>query len=199
MQFSIRRPWPKPKTPTQEWVESIVVALFLALFIRTFFFQAFRIPSGSMEPTLQIGDRLLVNKLDYGPVFPFLHVRLPGFSHPQRGDVVVFKYPLDPHKDFIKRLIAFGGETLTIQFGEIYINGRAIDTPPMNKIFYYDKGGFLQRNNYVIEVPPGYYFVMGDNSANSQDSRYWGFVPEWMVVGKAAIIYWPLTRIRFIK
>jgi signal peptidase I len=188
----------KEKSSLQEWVESIVIAFFLAMFIRTFFFQAFRIPSGSMEHTLEIGDRLLVNKLQYGAMLPFTHYRLPGFTKPQRGDVVVFKYPKEPRKDFIKRLIAFGGETVQIKYGDVYINGQLIEDPAIKNVFYYNRGDFND-SEFMLTIPRGQVFVLGDNSASSHDSRYWGCLPEWMVIGQAQVIYWPLNRMRFIK
>lgn len=185
------------KSATREWVESIVVAFVLAMFIREFFFQAFRIPSGSMRNTLLEGDRLLVNKLYYGPKIRFTQKRLPGFTTPQRGDVIVFIYPQDSKRDFIKRLIALGGETVEIKDGDVYVNGKLVEDPRIKNIFYYNYGNALPGEK--IRVPAGYYFVLGDNSASSSDSRYWGFVPENNVVGKAALIYWPPQRIRFIK
>lgn len=186
------------KSPTREWVESIVIAFILAMFIREFFFQAFRIPSGSMRRTLIEGDRLLVNKLHYGPRLRFTHKRLPGFSKPQRGDVIVFIYPDDPKRDFIKRLVGLGGETVEIREGKIYINGKVLDQAPFRNIYYYNNDGEYGKEGQKIVVPPDHFFVLGDNSASSSDSRYWGFVPEENVVGKAALIYWPITRIRFI-
>lgn len=189
----------KIKPVVQEWIESIVIAFILAMFIRTFFFQAFRIPSGSMKPTLVEGDRLLVNKLQYGARIPFTQKRLPGFSEPKRGDVVVFIYPKDRKKDFIKRLIAFGGETVRIQNGKIFVNGQLIDDPGIKKNIYYNNEAPYGREGQEIVVPAGYLYVLGDNSASSSDSRVWGFVPAIDVIGKAEIIYWPLQRIRFIR
>ncbi|HQO58464.1 MAG TPA: signal peptidase I [Candidatus Omnitrophota bacterium] len=185
------------KTATREWVESIVVAFILAMFIREFFFQAFRIPSGSMRNTLLEGDRLLVNKLYYGPKIRFTPKRLPGFTTPQRGDVIVFIYPQDEKRDFIKRLIALGGETVEIKDGDIYVDGKLVEDPRIKNIYYYNYGNALPGEK--IRVPEGHYFVLGDNSASSSDSRYWGFVPENNVIGKAALIYWPPQRIRIIK
>ncbi len=187
----------KTKSATREWIESIVIALLMALFIRTFFIQAFKIPSGSMHPTLIEGDRLIVNKLRYGPLVPFTKKRLPGFSHPQRGDVIVFIFPEDPKRDFIKRLIAVGGETLEIKDGHVYINDRLVEIPGAKNVYYYNRGQYGQMNQKV-KIPLGYYFVMGDNSGSSHDSRYWGFVPQGSVIGKAELIYWPLQRIRVI-
>ncbi len=186
------------KAVAWEWVESIVVAFILAMFIRTFFIQPFKIPSGSMRMTLIEGDRLFVNKLRYGPLVPLTKYRLPGFDHPKRGDVIVFKYPVTREKDFIKRLIAFGGETIEIKDGRIYISGKLIDAPPISDIHYYNAGDYGKEGQKTL-VPPGNYFVMGDNSASSHDSRYWGFVPEELVIGKAEVLFWPLNRIRWIK
>ena len=186
------------KSVVREWVESILIALVLALFIRAFFIQAFRIPSGSMRTTLLVGDRILVSKVAYGPLIPFTAKRIPGYTTPHRGDVIVFKFPEDPKRDFIKRLIAKGGETVEIKFGDIYINGQLIEDPVIKNIYYYNRGQYGAVNE-KITVPEGYYFVMGDNSASSQDSRFWGFVPAKNIIGRAELIYWPLDRMRFIK
>jgi signal peptidase I len=186
------------KSATREWVESIVIAFILAMFIREFFVQAFRIPSGSMRPTLAVGDRILVTKLAYGPKLRFTDKRLPGFGKPQRGDIIVFVYPENNKKDFIKRLIAFGGETVQIRDGNVYINGKEVENPLIKNRYYYNYGPLAQPGE-VIKVPEGYYFVLGDNSASSSDSRYWGFVPEQNVIGKAFLIYWPPQRIRLLK
>lgn len=188
----------KLKAIIHEWAESIVVALVLAIIIRTFLIQAFVIPTGSMRLTLLEKDRILVNKLRYGPKIPFSKWRLPGFGKPRRGDVVVFIYPEDPKRDFIKRLIAVGGETLEIREGKIYINDEMITTPLINNIYYYNRDKFGQPGQ-KIKVPQGHYYVLGDNSASSKDSRYWGFVPEELMIGRAELIYWPLNRIRFIE
>jgi signal peptidase I len=186
------------KTVVREWVESIVIAFILAMFIRTFFIQAFKIPSGSMRMTLIEGDRLMVNKLRYGPRVPFTKFRIPGYSKWERGDVVVFKFPLDRKKDFIKRLIGLGGDTVEIREGGIYINGTLLDIPEVKDRFYYNMGDLAIEGN-IINVPKGQVFVLGDNSMSSHDSRYWGFVSEEDIIGKAAFIYWPFTRVRLIK
>lgn len=187
----IRRNW-------REWAEAIVTALILALVIRTFALQAFKIPTGSMEKTLFPGDRILVNKLKYGPQIPWTHFRLPGYGKLERGDVIVFKYPEDPQKDFIKRLIALPGETVIIREGAIYINGVKIEDRKILNQYYYNHGEYGVKGQAVL-VPQGYYFVLGDNSANSKDSRFWGFVPEYDLIGKAEVIYWPPNRIRMIQ
>ena len=186
------------KSATREWIESILIAFVLAMFIRTFFIQAFKIPSGSMIPTLLVKDRLMVNKLRYGAKVPFTKMRLPGFSEAERGDVIVFIYPGKPKKDFIKRLVAFGGETVEIIRGDVYIDGELIEDPYIKNFYYYNKGQYGQFHQKIV-VPEGHVFVLGDNSASSSDSRFWGFVPEENIIGKAEFIYWPLDRVRFLK
>ena len=188
----------KQKSNLREWVESVLIAVLLALFIRSFFIQAFKIPTGSMRMTLLEGDRILVNKLCYGAKIPFSNRRLPGYSKPKRGHVVVFTYPEDHKRDFIKRLIAFGGETVEIKNGDIFINGTEITNQPIKNIYYYNRGEYGNVNQKII-VPEHSYFVLGDNSASSKDSRYWGFVPEDFLIGRADIVYWPVVRVRFIK
>lgn len=183
----------------KEWGEPIIIAVLLALFIRAFFIQAFRIPSGSMRPTLKEGDKIMVNKLLFGPKIPFTNYRLPGIREPRRGDIIVFIYPEDKKKDFIKRLVGLNGETLEISNGNILINGEAINGPPeMLKIYYYNRGYYGQTRG-PIEVPEDNYFVLGDNSASSKDSRYWGFVPKENVIGRAMFIWWPPWRIQVLK
>jgi signal peptidase I len=182
----------------REWVESIAIAFVIAMVIRAFAFQAFKIPTGSMRTTLLEGDRLLVNKLVYGPQIPFTDWRIPGYGKLTRGDVIVFKFPEDPKRDFIKRLIAFPGETVTIDEGGIYINGKKIEDRKILNQYYYNRGDYGAKGQ-IIRVPKNFYFVLGDNSASSMDSRFWGFVPESYLVGKAEVIYWPITRIRMIK
>lgn len=188
----------KKKSTAREWIESIVIAFILAMFIRTFIIELFKIPSGSMRMTLLEGDRILVSKLWYGPKIPLTKFRLPGFSSPKRGDVIVFIYPEDRKRDFIKRLIALGGETVEIKDGVIYIDGKEIEDPSIKNIYYYSRGEYGGPHQ-KINVPKDSYFVLGDNSGSSRDSRYWGFVPKDLVIGKAELIYWPLYRMRFIK
>lgn len=177
----------RTKLIIKEWVESIIIALILALIIRTFIVQAFKIPSGSMKPTLQEGDRILVNKFIYR------------FKEPQRGDVIVFIYPEDRKKDFIKRLIAKNGETVEISSGSIIINDKPTEeSGKIRQIYYYNAGDYGATGK-KIEVPKDCYFFLGDNSASSKDSRYWGFVSKKDILGKAMFIYWPLNRIRLIR
>jgi len=175
------------KREIREWVESIVVAVVLALIIRTFVVQAFKIPTGSMRTTLLEGDRILVNKFIYR------------FKEPGRGDIVVFRYPEDMKKDFIKRLIAFGGEELEIKDGEIYINGKMVEEPfSIRQVYYYNHSPYGDTGQ-KIKVPEGAYYMLGDNSGSSRDSRYWGFVPRKNLIGKAMFLYWPVNRIRVVK
>ncbi|MCM8796022.1 MAG: signal peptidase I [Candidatus Omnitrophica bacterium] len=188
----------RKKSVIRDWAESIIVAFILAMIIRTFFVQAFKIPTGSMWPTLQAGDIILVNKFIYGAKIPFLDLRLPGLREPKRGDVIVFIYPQNPKKYFIKRLVALPGESLEIKNGTLYINDKPLLEPIFSCRYYYNRGEFAKEDDKVI-VPQDSYFVLGDNSASSQDSRYWGFVPYKNILGKALLIYWPPQRIRIIK
>ncbi|MFH1355377.1 MAG: signal peptidase I [Candidatus Omnitrophota bacterium] len=186
------------KSVIREWVESIVIAFILAMIVRTFVVQAFKIPTGSMRPTLLEGDIILVNKFIYGAKVPFTGIRLPALRDPVRGDVIVFIYPQDRKKDFIKRLVGLPGETVEIKNGSIFINGKPSLESIFGTNFYYNYGGFGREGNKVT-IPDDSYFVLGDNSASSKDSRYWGFVPRGDILGKALVIYWPPKRIRIIK
>jgi signal peptidase I len=188
----------KKKSAIRDWVESIIVAFLLALVIRTFLIQAFKIPTGSMRMTLIEGDLILVNKFIYGAKIPFTNLRLPALRPPKRGDVIVFVYPEDRKKDFIKRLIGLPGETVEIKGGSIYVNGKSAQEPVFNQIYYYNRGDFGAEGQRIV-IPKDSYFVLGDNSASSKDSRFWGFVPKDNLLGKALIIYWPLNRIRQLK
>jgi len=188
----------KKKSVLRDWTESIIVAFLLAMVIRTFVVQAFKIPTGSMRPTLLEGDLILVNKFIYGAKIPFTGFRLPAVAGLKRGDVIVFIYPEDPKKDFIKRLIGLPGEAVELKNGSIYINGQPLLDPLFNQRYYYNRGDFGLENGKLV-VPKDQYFVLGDNSASSKDSRYWGFVPKNNILGKALVIYWPPQRIRIIK
>ncbi|MFA5199341.1 MAG: signal peptidase I [Candidatus Omnitrophota bacterium] len=183
---------------SRDWIESIIVAFFLAMVIRSFVVQAFKIPTGSMRMTLIEGDLILVNKFIYGPKVPFTKLRLPAVREPKRGDVIVFIYPEDRKKDFIKRLVGLPGETVEIKGGSIYINDRPVTEPIFNQIYYFNKGELALAGQKII-VPKDSYFVLGDNSASSKDSRFWGFVTKDDLLGQAMIIYWPIPRIRIIK
>lgn len=187
------------KSALREWTESIVVALVLAMIIRTFVIQAFKIPTGSMKPTLKEGDLILVNKFLYGAKVPFTpDKRLPSFRHLHRGDVIVFIYPEDRKKAFIKRLIGLPGDTIEIKRGTIYVNDEPLIEKPFSAIYYYNYGELLEEGDRIT-VPEHSYFVLGDNSSSSKDSRYWGFVPYDNLIGKAELIYWPPYRVRLIK
>ena len=188
----------KRKSTAREWVESIIIAFVLAMIIRTFLVQAFKIPTGSMRPTLLEGDLILVNKFIYGAKIPFVDVNLPAARQPRRGDVVVFIYPENPKKDFIKRLVAVEGETVEIENGTIFVGGQPLLDTVFSQRYYYNRGEFGQEGSKIL-VPKDSIFVLGDNSASSQDSRFWGFVPRKNILGKAILIYWPPQRIRIIK
>jgi len=189
----------KKKSALREWIESALFAAFLAFcVIRPFIVQAFKIPTGSMRPTLLEGDLILVNKFIYGAKVPFTHFRLPAIRELKRGDVVVFIYPEDKLKDFIKRLVGLPGDSVEIKSGSIYVNDQPLLEPVFNQRYYYNRGDFAKENQKLI-VPPDSYFVLGDNSGSSKDSRYWGFVPKDNILGQAMVIYWPPQRIRVIK
>lgn len=185
-------------TPEKIWeyVKAIGTALILALIIRTFVIQAFKIPSGSMIPTLLIGDHLLVNKMVYGtPVdIPFTNVTLfhmPGLRTPEKGEIIVFKYPEDPTRDFIKRVVAVGGDTVQEINKKIYVNGKLVEEPYTQHTDTINMGQLEPRDNFgPYLVPKGKLFVMGDNRDQSYDSRFWGYVDVKQVLGKAMIIYW---------
>jgi len=188
----------KKKSVWRDWGESLIVAFLLAMVIRTFVIQAFKIPTGSMRMTLLEGDLILVNKFIYGAKVPLANLRLPALREPKRGDVVVFIYPEDKQKDFIKRLVGLPGDTVEIKSGSIYINDQPIKERIFSQIYYYNRGDFAAEGQKIV-VPKDSYFVLGDNSLSSKDSRYWGFVPKDNLLGEALVIYWPLNRIRVIK
>jgi signal peptidase I len=184
-------PPPKVKSTFREYVEALAVALALALFIRTFFVQAFKIPSGSMLPTLQIGDHLLVNKLLYGLRIPVVGTRLLSFFPPERKDIIVFVYPEDRDKDFIKRIVGVPGDVIEVRQKQLFRNGKPVDKteePYVQHTAPLEPG--LRDNFGPVTVPAGQVFVMGDNRDHSLDSRFWGFVPYENIKGKAFIIYW---------
>ena len=182
----------KAKSTVREYAEALAVAFILALFIRTFLVQAFKIPSGSMLETLQIGDHILVNKLRYGIRIPIVGKRILKFQDPRRGDVIVFVYPVDPTKDFIKRVVGEPGDTVEVKHKHVLINGQAIEDPHGQFVEGPGENSRLTpRDNYgPVTVPADHVFVMGDNRDRSYDSRFWGFVPLDDVRGKAFVIYW---------
>ena len=209
----------RKKSILREWIEVILTAFFLYLIIVTFVIQSFHIPSSSMEPTLKIGDRLFACKFSYGLSLPFTDKKV-FRRHPGRGNIIVFRYPgdpyqklsirliapavrlltfnridIDPHKDYIKRVIGLPGEVLEIREGKAYIDGRRLSEP---YAFHAVKN--LSSNCYgPVMVPSDSYFMMGDNREHSSDSRIWGFLERRYIKGKALFIYWPPNRIRIIR
>ncbi len=178
----------KKKSILREYIEAILIALLLALFIRTFIVQAFKIPSGSMLPTLQIGDHILVSKFSYALNNPFTGSSLISFAEPERGDIIVFKYPVKKDVDYIKRVIGVAGDRLEIKDKKVFVNGELFE---IEQAIHLDKSIQSPRDNYgPVTVPPLSVFVMGDNRDNSHDSRFWGFVNHKAIRGKAFIIYW---------
>jgi signal peptidase I len=171
----------------RENLESLVWAVAVALAIRTFVVAPFKIPSGSMRPTLVEGDRILVSKFIYR------------FREPRRGDIIVFRYPSDPKRPFIKRLAAVGGDKLEIRGGRVLVNGEPLDGPAIYRTTHYLNEGMYAQAGQVIDVPPGELFVLGDNPGSSHDSRFWGFVPRKLVIGQALCIFWPFTRWRALQ
>ena len=190
------------KSTIREYFESIVIAVILALFIRTFIVQAFKIPTGSMENNLLIGDHLLVNKFVFAPTISPLEAKLLPVDPIRRGDIIVFKYPVEPDRDFIKRVIGLPGDTVELKNKKVFINGKGLDEPYVHFLFPADDGSgadsslaeFDVRRNYgPVVVPAEHYFMMGDNRDNSEDGRYWGFLPRSYVKGKALFVYFSFT------
>ena len=187
------------KSVGREYLESIIVAVILALFIRTFAVQAFKIPTGSMKENLLIGDHLLVNKLVYSPSLGPLEDRIMGKRPIRRGDVVVFKFPEDPTRDFIKRVIGLPGETIEIRNKQVFVDGKPLEEPYVHFLEqplrpddpeYGLRGDSIKDNWGPHEVPEGQLLVLGDNRDNSRDSRFWGFLPADQVKGRALLVYW---------
>ena len=193
------KPSTKPdnkKSGLRENIEAIAIAILLALFIRTFVVQAFKIPSGSMKETLQIGDHILVNKFIYGIKLPFVQKTIIPIKEPQKDDIIVFRYPENPKLDFIKRVVGVEGDVIEVRNKKLYVNDELVDreyaihTDPHIIPAVYNK-----RDNFgPVIVPPDSLFVMGDNRDNSKDSRFWGFVKLKAVKGKAFMIYWSWNK-----
>jgi len=182
------------KSVPREYFESLVIAVILALFVRTWVFQAFKIPTGSMEKNLLIGDHLIVNKMQFAPTLTRAEAALMPRRDIRRGDVIVFKFPQEPDRDFIKRVIGLPGERLELHRKKVFINGTPIDEPYVQFLEPPSTDGPPKtddvREEYgPVTVPPHQYFMMGDNRDNSEDSRYWGFMPESYVKGQADFIY----------
>jgi len=202
-----------------EWTKSIFIALILFLFVRTFMIEAFQIPTASMENTLLVGDFLLVNKMVYGAEIPGTDLELVAFEKPSRGDVIVFEPPptakQPPHTNYVKRIVGVPGDTLQMRGAKLYANGTPIDEPYVKTLKRYGdvpnsrfswqreflvgsarrRGYRPTRDNWgPLLVPPESYFVMGDNRSNSEDSRYWGFVPEDAIKGRPMVVYYSYDR-----
>jgi signal peptidase I len=191
------------KSQLRDWTEALIVAAILALIIRTFVVQAFKIPSGSMEDTLLIGDHLLVSKFTYGLQVPFIEDRIFTIRDPERGDIIVFEFPEDKDKsyfkrrDFIKRVVGLPGDTVEIRNKSVYLNGKRHLTPED----VYKDGNITagpRDNMPSITVPPDNYFVMGDNRDRSYDSRFWRFVDRSAIKGVAFIKYWSWNKEKFM-
>jgi len=175
------------KREVRETFNSLIWAVVLFLIIRSLAFQAFRIPSPSMEDTLLVHDFLFISKLTYGPNIPFTHTRLPGLRHPKPGDIIVFQNPMNPKEDYIKRCIAVAGQTVEVRNKDLYVDGIKKDEPYIKHV---DPNTDPRRDNFgPVRVPQGDLFMMGDNRDNSMDSRYWGFLNEKLIRGKASFIY----------
>ena len=195
----------RKKSLIREYIEAILIALLLALLIRTFIVQAFKIPSGSMEKTLLIGDHILVSKFSYGThipnEIPFINTKLFDdivlfSSVPERGDIIVFKFPKDETRDFIKRVIALPGDLLEVRRQKVFINNKPYEDARARHTESPSESPLVPRDDFgPILIPEGHVFVMGDNRENSQDSRYWGYLNVKKIRGKALIIYWSWDRI----
>jgi signal peptidase I len=177
----------------REYLESLVIALIFALIVKCSVVEAYKIPSGSMEDTLLVGDFLLANKFIYGAKVPLLPVHLPAFREPKSGDIVIFKYPRDPNVNYIKRCVAVEGQTVEIRDKILYVDGKKFPDPIWAKYTDNNPNSPTRdiRDNFgPYTVPKGHLFMMGDNRDNSADSRYWGPLPRELVLGKAMIIHW---------
>jgi signal peptidase I len=194
------------KSLLREYAESLIIAVILALFVRTWVFQAFKIPTGSMEPNLLVGDYLIVNKMIFAPAATSLERAILPERGIRRGDVIVFKYPEDPERDFVKRVIGLPGDRVELHHRVVSVNGQPLTEPYAHWLDASSAGAPTQagdvRENYgPVAVPADQYFMMGDNRDNSEDSRYWGFLPKSYVKGEALFIYYsfdetePLTRL----
>lgn len=182
----------RKKSTFKEYLESIIIAVLLAFVIKTSIVEAYKIPTGSMEDTLLVGDFLLANKFIYGARLPLIGVRLPALQNPHTGQVVIFKYPLDRKTNYIKRVVATEGQVVEIKDKRVYVDGKLVPEPPHSK--HTDPRdiprGVNNRDNFgPVRVPKGYIFVMGDNRDNSFDSRFWGFLDKKLIRGKGMIIH----------
>lgn len=180
----------RPKSRLRQNIESLLLALLVALVVRSSVVEAFWVPSGSMLPTIQIGDHLFVNKLAYGMHVPFVGREVAQWGRLHRGDIVVFTSPIDRNIDLIKRVIAVGGDTVEVRNKQLFINGEQVPDPHANFTDPHVRSAVPRDNFGPVTVPPGKFFVMGDNRDQSYDSRYWGFADEGDVKGQATFIYW---------
>src|SRR4030042_2662929 len=189
----------RQKSKLWEYSEAIVLAIVIALFVRTFVIQAYKIPSGSMKPTLLVGDHILVSKCNYGIKIPFVRTTLIPVGAPERGDIMVFIYPEDRSKDFIKRLIGLPGDTIEIRNKKIFINGLPYnDKHGVHVDNLIIPGGVQPRDNFgPVKVPEGGFFVLGDNRDESYDGRFWGFVSEKDILGKALLSSWSWNQAEY--
>jgi signal peptidase I len=192
---SRQRPAPAPFGRTVwEYTKSLGIALILAFVIKTSIVEAYKIPSGSMEDTLLVGDFLLANKFLYGSRVPLLNFRLPEIRDPQPGDIVIFKFPRDPSVNYIKRCVAVGGQTVEIRNKVLYVDGEKVELPETGKFTSGQRAHLASqtpRDNFgPHKVQDGHFFMMGDNRDNSYDSRFWGEVPRELIQGKAMVIHW---------
>lgn len=189
----------KKKHIAREYAESIIVAILLALVIRTFVVQAFKIPSGSMEDTLLIGDHLLVSKFIYGTKIPFTDTKILKIRDPKRGDVIVFEYPEDPSKDFIKRVVGLPGDVVEGKDKKVFVNGQPFENPhEIHKEKDIIPKARNPRDSFgPVTVPADSYFMMGDNRDRSYDSRFWGVVKSSKIKGLAFIKYWSWDSEKF--
>lgn len=185
---------PRWQTILKEYSEALIIALILALIIRTFIIQAFKIPSGSMLETLQVGDRLFVTKFAYDIKVPFTGLSLVTLGDPRHGDVVVFRYPEDPSKDFIKRVAGVPGDVVEVRGHTLVRNGQPVDEPYLTL-----HPGATMTTFGPETVPENKYFMLGDNRYNSHDSRFWGFVDRSQIKGKAWRIYWSASPQWFLS
>jgi signal peptidase I len=185
----------RKKPIVREYTEIIFMAVFLAFFVRTFFVQAFKIPSESMEDTLLVGDFLFANKFIYGAKLPFVDTRLPAVRDPRPGDIIIFKYPGDNRTDYIKRCVAVAGQTVELKGKRLYVDGELRDE---------EYAKYYHGSSYgPYKVPEGHIFMMGDNRDNSADSRVWGPLDKKLILGKAMFIYFSWNgnkhRVRFTR
>ncbi len=178
------------KSLMRDYFEAAIVAILLSLFVRTFLFEAFKIPTPSMEESLLVGDHIIVDKFGFGPRLDFEGGIVP-LRDIERGDIVIFKFEREPEKDYVKRVVGLPGDVVKVENKVVFVNGDPIEEPYVQHI---DREIIPERDRLpTVKVPPGHYFVMGDNRDNSADSREWGFVPRGQITGRALFVYWSLS------